>query len=334
MCYLKNLDRSKYEPVLVKVLEPYQVHNELLQDLEINLDITVISENDFNALDFDLVLPMSDKLVPLWLNKCYPHAINLNDKLILQQCTDSFNFFGSLTKNIADDDFVIIKPRISSGCHSEHQYAYRPILSKNVQHYYDNEVTQKFIDSSEILLVHFISNGQKLILTDTFMQNYVYNPEISKFPIMACLIDVRFRREFDTAISALSNFLKHFGYCDIKNVICCQLIIKDGQYFLIDVNLRTGPVTVAAEIRNMVRCKQYYSIPFLMGDTDGSELDRNLDNATICCYAETLDNKKISNFEYAKNENDILIKSDKTTGVVRKDLNVYIQRVNLGKTEL
>ena len=137
--YPENLKRAKFyinnrganEVTLVMFFEH---GNNMIPCIDIDSEIKIITKEEFVANDYDLVLPMTDKLVNFLLDNCYPGSLNLNNKRTLQKALKDSGFMDFLKSNVtnsasefSDGEYVIMKPSVSSGSYSANLLCYRKI---------------------------------------------------------------------------------------------------------------------------------------------------------------------------------------------------------------
>ena len=289
----------------------------------------------FKNEDYDLVLPNTDKVIEFLIEQRYPGMINANDKRVFQQKANEFGKFDFLRSNLTDqfwdDEFVMMKPRISSGGYSANPLCYNRRVFKEIKEYVDDPefIIQEYLQAYDILLLSFANNGKDFVLYDIVEQEFkpsaagnIYTSYLQSNLVLREVPEVK------ELIEKTQEFFKFIGYEQFVGFFGVQFIAVDGKFFPIDCNLRTGPVAMELEFRNIADTRMYKAIPFFLGDQECKEnLENPKDYQRYRCYAEvqgkpTTDTAFVPNYDGRVN-----ISTGKTSGTFRRDYEMYIERI-------
>lgn len=342
MCFIKH--GSDYDIELVFFFEYHneEIHvaekiDQIRQEMSPFSNVKVSLHHTFSVEDFDLVLPMTDKLGSKWLNLCYPGITNLNDKRVLQQEILKFGKLNYLKSNAThkltdfqDSDDVIMKPTIASGSWSDNPKCYQKIKFDEVKEFFfdTNFVIQDYVDSENICMISYMSDGTELIMYDITEQECKKSPS-GNFYFSHMLTGLKFKDKYPDLVELGKQFLCSAGYKNVRTIYNIQYLLTDQGAFMIDVNLRCGPVVVAIELKELFTGKIFKNgIHFLMGENQVKEELTNLDTyvgyqlfAVDMNTSKPLTNKVIDiNMNTA-----ISITENKNSGVFRNDVQVFIQ---------
>ena len=299
-------------------------------------NVDYIEDAEFVSDNFDLVLPNNDKACKLLFSEVYGGQLpNLSDKVIFQRMLESFGKFDLLETSVdkqsppfADDSLVIAKPANSSGGYSSSRLCYNKRRFFEVQHFFgdDSFLIQEYRDSNDILLLSFASNGGDLVLYDIVEQEFGQSKNLNIFTSFM-KSNLYLRDGHQELIEKTREFFNFCGFGKFKGFFGVQFLRHDGKFFPIDCNLRTGPLAMEIELRNLLDTRMYKAIPFFLGSAECKEY---LENPTAyeayLCYAE--ENGHLTTAKpFTPNTNSrIQISSDKTSGTFRKDYTMFIER--------
>lgn len=294
-----------------------------------------VGESSFKASDFDLWMPMGDKVCDFLFEQAYPDLININNKRLLQIAVDAFGKFGkvktstnSKLTDFKDVDRVILKPAISSGGYSNSELCYTELPFERVKQFFDNEefIIQQYIPTKRILNLTLISNGKEYALVDVCDQEYLPTSTNNFYsPFMES--DILFEEQFKHEIEVVKEFFTSAGFQKYRGFLCVQLMMHCDKMFFIDCNLRPGPVSLEFEDRQLAKMPQFRIVPFLLGE-DQSEFFADINNFVKWMLYSEIGGELQTERKIAPNlETRVCIKSDKSSGVFRSDYEVFIEEV-------
>jgi hypothetical protein len=266
----------------------------------------------------------------------YPGMINANDKCIFQQKADEFGKFDKIRSNVSgdiftDEEFVMMKPRISSGGYSSNPLCYNKRKFDEVKEFAEDSeyLIQEYVESYDILLLSFASNGKVLSLYDIVEQEFRPSAAGNIFTsYIQSNLALREKPEVAELIAKTREFFEFIEYQDFVGFFGIQFISKDGKFIPIDCNLRTGPVAMELEFRKIADTRMYKAIPFFFGNKECQEyLENPAKYERYRCYAEA-DGKIVTSKEFTPNfDNRMCISTAKTSGTFRRDYDMYIERI-------
>ena len=294
------------------------------------------SFSEINLSDYDLALPMTDKLGDKWLDLCYPGTANINNKVHLQKEIKRFGKLQTLrtspTNDITefkDDDVVMMKPAVAAGAWSDNPLCYTKISFGEVKQYFDdpNFVIQEYVDSHDVIMISYMSNGSEIVQYDLTEQVCKPSPSGNLFfPYMRTVSTSD--GKYDAYIELGKNFLEFVGYTKVRTVYNIQYLLKGDDAYVIDVNLRCGPVTVVLELLGIINTKAFKGLEFLL-DEPGAK-DRLIDASTYQTYhmfARDLSTNKLltDKIEDVGLETAVKISENKSSGCIRNDVGIFVQ---------
>jgi predicted ATP-grasp superfamily ATP-dependent carboligase len=180
--FIKNCPDDEFTIVITRE-EHDKVHRPEARYIIPYPNVTYIEDKDFISTDFDLTLTNNDKACTLLFDRVYSGKLpNLSDKVKFNILAQKFGEFDMLRSNapgdryqFAPEDDVMLKPSNSSGGFSEIKLCYNKRKFKEVKGYgpfTDRFIIQEYVDSNDILLLSFISNGVDLVLYDVVEQEF------------------------------------------------------------------------------------------------------------------------------------------------------------------
>lgn len=298
-------------------------------------NVDYIEDRDFDPDVFDLVLVNNDKAFKMLIKEVYNgKLVDLSDKSVFQEKLLEFGGFDLIPTNVegytfADDEIVFAKPRNSSGGYSELDICYNPRKYSEVKHLdQDKFIIQKYFDSPQILLLSFVNNGEHLVLYDVVEQEFMQSENKNVFTSYI-KSDLYLREQFDGLVQKLRGFFAFCNFQAFKGFFGVQFLIYNGKFYPIDCNLRTGPLAMEIELRDLLDTRMYKSIPFFFGDQACKEYLENPSNyESYTCYAEK-DGKLTTSRQFIPNfEERIQIFGNKTSGTFRSDYEMFIEKSN------
>lgn len=335
--FIRNYLDAEYSIVFLK--EEWEKH--LNKELELSYKIPIgnvryLQVEEFKSEEYQLVLPNTDKVMDFLLSVRYPGMINANDKCIFQRKVDEFGKFDRIRSNVSGDSFVdgdsvMMKPRISSGGYSSNPLCYNKRRFDEVKEFAEDSeyLIQEYIESYDILLLSFASNGKVLSLYDIVEQEFQPSRAGNIFTsYIQSNLALREKPEVAELIAKTREFFEFIEYQNFVGFFGIQFISKDGKFIPIDCNLRTGPVAMELEFRKIADTRMYKAIPFFFGDKQCQEyLENPATYERYRCYAEA-NGKPITTKKFNPNfDGRVCISTAKTSGTFRRDYEMYIERL-------
>ena len=296
-------------------------------------NVSYIPETEYKNENYCLVLINSDKTMPFLIEHMYPGMVNINDKVVAQSLINDFGKFdfirSNLTDEFDDEDWVFVKPRISSGGFSTNPLCYNKRQYKEVKHFANDgrHLIQESVDTYDILLLSFVNNGKDLVLFEIVEQEFRPS-SIGNVFTSYLQSNLALRDEYADLIATTKEFFHFIGYTNYKGFFGVQFLRKDGKLIPIDFNLRNGPVAMELEFRKLMDTRMYKAIPFFFGNENSKEYLENPRNyERYRCYAE-IDGKPVTDFKFTPNyEGRVKISSGKTSGTFREDYDMYVEKI-------
>ena len=334
--FIKNSLEHEYTIVFLKEEWEIRIGKKFELSYEIPIgNVRYIHAEEFKNEDYDLVLPNSDKVIDFLISCRYHGLINANNKRTFQEKVNTFGKFDFLRTNLTDqfnnDELVMMKPSISSGGYSSNPLCYNQRRFEEVKEFSEDSefLIQEFVPSFDILLLSFACNGKDFVLYDVVEQEFRPSSAGNIFTsYIQSNLGLKDQVEVKELISKTIEFSDFIGYKNFVGFFGVQFLVKDGKFFPIDCNLRTGPVAMELEFRNIADTRMYKAIPFFFGDQKcKSYLEAPEDYQRYRCYAE-VDGKPTTDRHFTPNLNGrVSISNDKTSGTFRSDFAMYIERI-------
>lgn len=294
--------------------------------------VKIISKNNFEYDNYDLVLPLNDRHFQSILdNHSSVKMPNMVDKT---QLNDAIYKFGQLTSfkssNFSDNDIVFIKPRIGAGQYTTDSISYR------IHRYGDIKLhpqltslhtIQNFVDCPIVVSVTVGSNGLgDLGLIDVTEAHHGID-RLGKNINMHLVSMYGMHEKYQDFVDISEKFLKFINYDSIPGIFMLQFMTDvDGQRYLNDFNVRTGPAQDVMTKLGFLVCRTHRVLPFIAKDSDYKSLD--LEHPRWRCYLENnrvpLSNR-VKNIDYTNRK---LVSENKTSGLIRSDYQSYIELIN------
>lgn len=334
--FIKNFPNDDFTIAIVR--EEHDRYSKHPRNYTIPLtNVSYIEGEEFNADDYDLVLPNNDKACGFLFSHVYKDRVpNLSSKVLFQKTLLAFKKFDLLRTNVpeedssfSDDDFVMMKPANSSGGHSELNLCYNKRKFIEVAEYArdSNFLIQEYRDSHDILLLSFVSNGVDIVLYDVVEQEFRPSKRLNIFTSYV-KSNLYLRDQHSELIQKTKEFFNFSGMQEFRGFFGVQFLVHDGKYFPVDCNLRTGPLAMEIEFRNLLDTRMYKSLPFFFGSEECKEYLENPKNyEAYLCYAEEEGRVLTSRKVIPNYQKRISITSAKTSGTFRKDYEMFIERV-------
>lgn len=277
--YFKNTDKSKFKFSYI-VLEHHHLYHEdgSYKQFEYEFDMTgirVIYENKFVYEDYDLIMIGSDKLFRYVTQKL--GIKNINDKLVLAQLSERYDIAFPKTLNVNctsfnDDDLVFVKPKVSSGSYSPDDFGYKKLTYSQVKDKInDSYIVQEFTDSTDSLVMSFVSDGTSLFFIDACEYTCQYNEQGK----MVSVGTDGTKEAYSKIVSLYSSFIEkvfamlfRIEYNAIPGFYNVQAAVINGVPYLYDINLRTGPVSVEIELNELAKIEYYQFVEHYVGDKE------------------------------------------------------------------
>lgn len=296
-------------------------------------NVSYIEDTCFDAADFDLVLPNNDKACDFLFSTVYSGQLpNLSNKVVFNRVASNFGEFDMLRSNVdsnthfADNDYVMLKPANSSGGFSELNLCYNKRRFNEVEPYNTSDfIIQEFVDSSDIILLSFVSNGTDLVLYDVVEQEFKQSKNLNIFTSFI-KSNLYLRDVYAALIEKTRRFFKFAGYTEFKGFFGIQFLQHNGKMYPIDCNLRTGPLAMELELRGILDTRMYKAMPFFFGDNQCKMyLEEPQNYQSYICYAEENGKLTTSRNFTPNHETRIAITNDKTSGTFRSDYTMYVE---------
>ena len=285
-----------------------------------------IHSSRFKFSDYDLVLHMNDNLFDLVLKNSDADLPNMADKAVLDQKAKEFGFPTFKTEGFDDEDFVVVKPSISSGSYSPSHECYSKQKFKDVKKFVNDPeyVIQEYVDTSCVIMFSIVSNGKDLY--DCDIVEYEYLPDHNgKFFSAYMESKADLIPQYREQIDKLRSFLSFIGYDKLKCIFNVQFLVNNGKFYIMDFNTRTGPISCQLELHGLMDPRVYKLVPFLAGDKTAEECVGNKPIERYRNYAE-FQGKTVTSRVFYKNPKRVLVSENKTSGIVRNDYEVYIEK--------
>ena len=313
-------------------------------DYDFGTDVT-ISKMEETPNVFDLVLITTDKAFESYLRYRNLTGINnLADKKILSNTCKAFGLLVPKETGFNDDDFVVVKPKISSGCYSAEDFCYRKIRYSDLCNYKDfntdNYILQECVDSDHVFQFNFVTNGDEIKFCGMvdFQFQLVNNENIN--PIYNTFYHnvEQFSRHvagFENKINELEklklqvkNYLISEKYYLIPSYYQFQFIRRGDEYLVIDNNLRIGPGMIEASINNILKNNFFTNMKFMLKlqDLDSLECDQT---KGYSFYTEKSGKRQTNSSKYLIEdyENRVQCFEEKSSGFLRSDCCTFIQAI-------
>jgi hypothetical protein len=284
--YLKNLSTQEIEFTYVIVENllnyPHSLEDGPAVEYLLPYEVKYCDLESFKSSSYDLVMVGSDKYFKILLDRLNLTKTNLTDKFELASICHSLgiNFPSTLNVDIIDfddDDFVFVKPKISSGSYSPDDFCYRKIKFRDVKDKITtNHLVQKFFDSTNSLVFSFASNGESLYFIDCCDYRCYYDEDSGKMMSAGtdatCEAYASIVRDHRGFINSLFELLRHSKYNLVPGFYNLQACVVDGEAYLYDVNMRTGPISVTIEKYEMSHISYYDFIELYMSQKNDYNL--------------------------------------------------------------
>lgn len=255
--------------------------------------------------------------------RCYDIALNMNDKyfhkaLIFNEHGGQTNLAkkdqlfraakpllsGNITLpkqgDFKDTDLVFVKPTYSSGCYDSNIHTYKHHTFKDVKNLgldTDKNQIAEFIDTDDTVILYFVTNGKGDVHNiDVVEQEYISN---SKGIPMVVFNETNLinKSEYKELIEFCLDLIKQEKYNFLQAFFSIQFLIKDGKFYLIDFNTRTGPASLAVELSGKMSSRLFNYLPFMAGKVEFDKLEIPQNNGFIhystSAYGDVLTSRKI-----------------------------------------
>jgi hypothetical protein len=289
-------------------------------------DITHIDETEFRYSDYDLVLNMNDKTFFILAEQIEPRIPNFTDKKTLSEFAKQFGFNVPKDENFQDCDLVFVKPTLSSGGYSEEKFCYRKIDFGAVKAFASNDkyLIQQYIPSDLTLQFGVVSNGKEAHIYDIILLEFKTDL-VGKTMVVYGESDYnKFSSLYPEQCKRVLEFIKVSGYDRVKGIFTLQFLDPGNGWYLHDFNTRTGPFTVELELNNFINTRIYKMLPFIAGKKTFNDVNQNIENYRH--YTE--DNGRIlSDVRIFPSSNRLHVVSNKRSGMIRNDYQVFIERI-------
>ena len=127
------------------------------------------------------------------------------------------------------------------------------------------------------------------------------------------------------SIDELRGFLAFIGYDKMKCIFNVQFLVNNSKFYIMDFNTRTGPISCQLELYCLMDPRVYKLVPFLAGDKTAEECVGNKPIERYRNYAE-FQGKTVTSRVFYKNPKRVIVSENKTSGIVRNDYEVYIEK--------
>jgi hypothetical protein len=327
--FARNTDPQHYSfvYVLMPVVwgpEPHYVDLDYTPD---DLCFELVRYGDYDWDDPDLVMALNDKHWQRVLNHYDPTRPNLADKCVLNQCLRESGHDYLQTDNFDPEAWVFVKPRQGAGQYTTVDFAYRPVQYKQLASLNinpDQYTVQEYIDCPLVTNLTFVCNGHDLALADL---TKAYHMTDRKGGNLNSHLESYWydRHNHEDYIVRARDFIKDVGYNTVPGIYMTQYINDHRGTYLIDFNVRTGPVQDRMTVENFLISRYHRMIPFMCRDKTFDQ-----------CYFETpgwrayledetgILSPRIKNPDY---DNRILVSDNKTSGIIRNDYKTYIEKI-------
>lgn len=291
-------------------------------------NVRYILSKDFVFDEYDLVLHMNDKLFKHVLNNANLGLDDMADKQVMTNVSKKLGLPMLKESGFNDDEFVILKPVNSSGSYSAEPLAYQGIEFSKVKHFVGNSnyVIQEFVPTKDVIMFSTISNGKgTLFRCDVVVYEYVPDDKGQFFP-QYMESKEHLISEYQNQFDNVEKFLRAAGYDKIPGIFNLQFVQRDGNFYLIDFNTRSGPVTTEAEVNNIMNPRVYRTLPFMLGETSIEKcVDFSLKFENYRLFA-TKDGKKLTEIEFTPSSKCVKISENKKSGCFRDDFDIYLEQ--------
>lgn len=305
-------------------------------------NIPFVRAQDVKSSDFDIVVLMSDKAFQEYIEFTGKTGIkNVCDKEILTREAQAFGFSVPKTSGFTTNDFIIIKPKLSSGGHAEETFCYRKIRYHDNFKFFNSEnrenyLVQEFIDTDRVIQFNFVIgklgvtpngvfdfqfssvDGGKV--TPVYMVSY---PTAEKF--------VSYVEEYSlSSIKALQEMSMRFlisqGYGELPGFYTVQFLPFAGKFYIHDINLRIGPGAVEAGLRHLFDSNLFSNLKTMLGIAKLEDLPHD-DNLAYAFYLEKNGERLIHTAKKFEEDyvNRIRCTENKNSGFIRSDYETYLQ---------
>ena len=288
--------------------------------------VTYIDESEFRHSDFDLVLNMNDKTFFILAEQTDPQIPNFADKKTLSKFAKQFGFNVPKDEGFQDSETVFVKPTLSSGGYSEEKFCYRKIDFRDVKDISGNDkyLIQQYIPSDLTLQFCVVSNGKEAHIYDIILLEFKTDRDGKIMVVYGESNLNKFGELYRDHAEKVLEFIEFSGYNKVKGIFTLQFLDPGNGWYLHDFNTRTGPFTVELELNSYLNPRIYGMLPFIAGDKPFDEVTQHVENFRH--YTE--DNGQILSSRYfTTSPNRLLAVSNKRSGMIRNDYQVFIERI-------
>lgn len=330
ICYMENCQGHDVTYVLAW---SYMVDDEKEQLNNIGnrlcKSFSIINLPDYVSTNFDAVINTSDKHFHARLEHKGLTTNLVNKETLYYEC-ERHGILSPSIKNL-EGRRCFIKPKISSGAYDDNDLGYHDFdYSELVKIRPDRNkyLVQEYLESIECVLFIFLCNGKDIVLIDSSIS--IFGKDNDGKPL--CVYgDFTTRRHeiiqniFQKQLNQTVEMMYNLQYNKLNGTFNVQFsVTKDGQAYLHDFNTRTGPFSIEIENRKFFDTGFYSTFEYQLGLVD----KLNVQKESWIHYTEDQDGKLLIPREmiFSNPKGCIQINSDKKSGMVRSDYNVFINR--------
>jgi hypothetical protein len=288
----------------------------------------IISIDAYVKSSYDVVINTSDKHFFGRLEHKNLSVNLVNKETLYHEC----KHHGILSPSIEnlDGKRCFVKPKISSGAYDEDWVGYRNFnfdelaaLNPDPEKY----LVQEYLDTNECVLLIFLCNGEEIRLTDSCTN--VFDKDSDGRPLCVYGDFTNTRHEiikhlFKQQITQTLEMMYNLQYNRLHGTFNVQFSIVGDKLYLHDFNTRTGPFSIEIENRKFFDTGFYSTLDYQLGLGDLSSFKKE----SWIHYTEDQNGNLLAPATkvFANPKGTIQINSDKKSGMVRSDYNVFINK--------
>lgn len=288
--------------------------------------------SEFNINDVDLVISINDRYFRKILEIYNLNINNLTHKNELQIAAEKFIiennpcFSNPKNTDFNDDDVVIVKPFNSSGTYDPNPIGYKTFTYSDIKDRVPalkakNYIIQERIQSDEVILLHFISNGDKIYCADIGEQQFI--PDGDCRPFLAYTESGFLNKpEYAQLKQDCLNFLITEHYYSVVSHFTIQCVKKDNKYYIIDCNTRVGPSSVEVELLDIASAKFFNYLDFMLKNEEFENVVVSQNPGFV--HFASRDSKILTDrFIDTSKKAKRFLSDNKKSGVNRSDIDIY-----------